>query len=182
MNDVQASALFAGPEHRATLSRWWAPGPRALVCMANPSTADATTNDPTIHNLIRLIQALGYPGFTVVNVETKIASWPKDLRTWLDTVDHAERKEWRDRNEADIRALSEGAAVRIAAWGNEPRQDWHLARIVRALTLDGRHPLMAFALTKNGHPRHPLARGTQRLVVGAPLIVWQGARAAEAAA
>jgi hypothetical protein len=44
---MERSAFFPQPGVRRTLSRRWAPGPRALVIGCNPSEAGAERDDPT---------------------------------------------------------------------------------------------------------------------------------------
>jgi hypothetical protein len=59
---MDASAEFSiDGKHRLRLDRWWAPGPRAVVCMANPSKAGAHDNDATVWNLIALVRAIRAP-------------------------------------------------------------------------------------------------------------------------
>ncbi len=53
-------------------------------------------------------------------------------------------------------------AVRIVAWGNLLAPGLYADRAIAALSLDGVHPLHAFALTGEGAPIHPMARGRRR--------------------
>lgn len=177
---VHASADFSiNRELRLRLDRWWAPGPRALVIMTNPSTAGAHDNDATIWNLIALVRALGYPGFTVANWLPYIATKPADLFKWRNTLLENDGPKYRaihDQAINTITALTEGAAARFVAWGNLVPEVPHTTAVLRALSSDGKYDLLAFGLTKDGTPKHPAARGVHRLVVGAPPIVWRPAR------
>lgn len=175
---VMGSAVFDTDRRafRFRLDRWWREGPRALICACNPSRAGSEENDPTIHQCIALVHALGYAGFSMVNVEPLVATDPGLMKQWLDNAPSAVRAKAREVNDEMIRSLAGDAAVRIAAWGNIVRQDWHLARVIRALSLDGQHPVMAFGFTRDGRPRHPMARGRQRIAPGTPLVPWKAAK------
>lgn len=170
----EGSALFSDedpPLFRWRLDRWWGSGPRALVCMANPSYAGGDKNDPTITQLIKLTEALGFPGFTAVNWSPYIATAPKALHAWR--WNHPEQAvPAENRNIAQMAALSADAAVRIIAWGNIVPSVPVTQRVLRAMSLDHEFPLFAFGTTKDGAPKHPMARGKARLAIGAPLVVW----------
>ncbi|GJD60224.1 DUF1643 domain-containing protein [Methylobacterium frigidaeris] len=165
--------------HRYRLDRWWSNEPRALVCMRNPSTAGADRNDPTICRLRALLQDRpGIGGFTVVNADDRIATDPRELEALLAGQDVAALKAARHANLARIRTLSAAASVRIVAWGNLLAPGLHADRVIAALSLDGTHPLDAFALTADGAPIHPLARGHSRVPLGMPLVGWRADRPA----
>lgn len=165
--------------HRVRLDRWWSDEPRALVCMRNPSTAGADRPDPTICRLRALLQGRpGIGGFTVVNADDRIATDPRDLEAWLAAQDVASLKTARQANLARIRILAAAAPVRIAAWGNLLAPGLHADLVIAALSIDGTHPLHAFALTADDAPIHPLARGRNRVPLGIPLVEWRAARRA----
>ncbi|MGE7415850.1 DUF1643 domain-containing protein [Methylobacterium tarhaniae] len=180
MSDIRGSAEFSTCGlHRFRLDRWWSEEPRALVCMRNPSTAGADRNDPTICRLRALLY--GRPsigGFTVVNADDRVASDPRDLEVWLAEQDVPSLKALRQANLDRIRVLAAAAPVLIVAWGNLLAPGLHADRVIAALSLDGAHPLHAFALTGDGAPIHPMARGRTRVPLGMPLIEWRAARPA----
>ena len=160
---------------RLRLDRWWDIGPRALVCMANPSTAGAHDNDATIRNLIALVRGLGYPGFTVVNWLPFIATDPNELYKWRNEIVVSDGPLYRAVHEQAVKTiepLAARAAVRFIAWGNLVPQVPHTTAICRAMSVNGQHDLMAFGLTKDGSPKHPAARGVHRIIAGTPPIVW----------
>ncbi len=178
---IHGSAEFGemrGWRLRFRLDRWWDERPRALVCMANPSHADEERNDPTIRNLLRLARPLPIGGFTVVNLEPFVASAPEDLREWRG---HASGTRPRDygaiqrKNLRLIRELSQGAVIRIVAWGQLLSVLPPAPRLLRALSLDFTQALHAFALTKDGCPKHPLARGRHRIEACRELVLWRRA-------
>lgn len=179
MPEIHGSADFSRCElHRLRLDRWWSDEPRALVCMRNPSIANGLRPDPTIRNLVFLLQGRpGIGGFTVVNADDRIATDPADLEWWLETWIPDELRAIRAPNLIRIRELSAAAPVRIVAWGNLLRGGLHAERVIRAMSLDGKHPLYAFGTTADGAPKHPMARGHHRIPLGQPLVEWRPASA-----
>ena len=78
---LSEAVISQDERHRYSLTRRCGNGPR--VCcwiMLNPSTADATTDDPTIRRCVRFTQAWGYNALTVVNLYAWRATDPADLR------------------------------------------------------------------------------------------------------
>ena len=176
MAEIEGSADFSTDgKLRLRLDRWWAHGPRALVCMTNPSTAGAIENDATIRNLIRLVRALGYPGFTVVNWLPYIATNPSNLFKWRNHLLDIDGSAYRAIHSLAIRLVAEhapGAPARFVAWGNLVPDVPHTTMILRAMSCDWRHDLLAFGVTKDGSPKHPAARGVHRLSPGQRPIIW----------
>jgi hypothetical protein len=177
---IQGSAVFNDGEpreYRHRLDRWWSDEPRALVLMANPSIAGADKNDPTIHNLIRLVRLWnGCGGFTVVNYEPYIATDPNNLRGWqagMSRFDPDKLAAIRAENLLLIRQLSADAWIRIVAWGDIVPSTPHSDRTLAAASLDRTQSLYAFGFTKSGSPKHPLARGKSRIPDGARPAIWR---------
>ena len=78
---LSEAVISQDERHRYSLTRRWGDGPR--VCcwiMLNPSTADATTDDPTIRRCIGFTHDWGYDALTVVNLYAWRATDPADLR------------------------------------------------------------------------------------------------------
>lgn len=61
-------------------------GPPLVVCMLNPSTADASTDDQTIRKLYGFAERLGRAGVVVVNAYAFRARHPRDMRAAADPV------------------------------------------------------------------------------------------------
>jgi len=65
---VKSAARIVGP-YRYELSRQWGRGDRVVLFVGlNPSTADASTDNPTIRRCIGFAQAWGYDGLLVGNL------------------------------------------------------------------------------------------------------------------
>jgi hypothetical protein len=179
---MKGSAEFsADGKHRLRLDRWWGSGiaPRALIGLANPSKAGGDVNDPTVHRGIALVRERA-AGMTYVNRDSYIATDPSELRAWRERMEHeapATLEQIDQRNLGLIRSLSATAAIRIIACGNLVTAD-RLPPFLDALSLDGMFPVYCFGLTKDGAPKHPLARGKSFINASDPLVLFQPAAAA----
>ena len=130
--------------YRYVLTRRWGSGAAVVWVMLNPSTADETTDDPTVRRVIGYSRAWGYEAATVVNLYAYRAVRPRDLFAAADPVGPC--------NDAKLTLAVAGAARVIVAWGTHARSD----RIAAVLALPGMPQLDALALTAAGQPRHPL--------------------------
>ncbi len=137
--------------YRYRLDRVWDDnGPRICWVMLNPSTADATVDDPTIRRCIAFSKARGAGSLVVVNRFALRATDPKALSSHPDPCG--------PENEAAVRRAVSTSWLTVAAWGAHPMAE-------RGTPLpDGVRPLCLGA-TKSGAPRHPLyVRADQRFV------------------
>lgn len=149
--DAASTAVYSDCEaYRYLLTRIWAPGPKALFIMLNPSTATEFQNDPTVERCERRARTLGFGAFRVTNIFAFRATDPKVMRAQADPVG-AE-------NDAAILGSVPWADQVICAWGSHGA---HLQRdlsITAQLRATGK-PLFHFGLTKAGAPKHPLYIG-----------------------
>jgi hypothetical protein len=157
----QDAVISACGRYRYLLTRRVGPGPRtATFLMLNPSTADATNDDPTIRRCLGFARRWGCKRLVVLNLFAVRATDPADMKRADDPVG-PENPEWFDRT---LRALVDGPVV--CAWGVHGA---HLGRDQAVLGwLDGYDikPL-ALGITREGHPKHPLY-----LSYGVPLISY----------
>lgn len=126
--------------------RWDVTKPRAVFIMLNPSTADASVDDPTIRRCIGFAKAWGMGGIRVVNLYPFRATKPADL--------------WRAAHPRGMgnlgyieRAIDHEGIV-IAAWGAHGKEAQ--VKEVAGLFYDLGVPLYALKVTKDGVPGHPL--------------------------
>jgi len=136
----------AGPLPRVAISR------RALLIMHNPSTADATHNDPTMRAVLDFARGWRCCEVTVVNVNPVRCTNP----ALLDAPTEAEAIA----NAGIIAgALDEKPDLIVCAWGAIKRK-WfgHVAGVLEVVRKHAREgqPLGCLGVTKDGHPRHPL--------------------------
>lgn len=120
--------------------------------MLNPSTADASVDDPTIRRCIGFARDWDFGGVRVCNLYAWRATKPAALKEVLEPV--GERYGLLNRNDSAILDAAADAGRIIAAWGAWPGP--LSTRTARVQTLlRGRH-VEALGLTKSGAPRHPL--------------------------
>lgn len=140
------TADIEGP-YRYELTRTWDPA-SALVCcwvMLNPSTADASVDDPTIKRCIGFARDWGFGGLVVVNLFALRSTDPRALKTAVDPVG--------PRNDASILAAAGRASRVVCAWGTHGVFADRGAEVRQLLRPFDPH---ALRLTKAGHPSHPL--------------------------
>lgn len=152
-----ASSAVVSPcgRYRYRLSRQWCDGGPALgFLMLNPSTADASVDDPTIRRCMGFARRDGYGGIVVANLFAWRATDPRELRDVADPVGP----------DCDdfIRAMPHDTVI---AWGaTRPRPDT-ASRIVHVAELIRGKRTYHLGLTRDGACRHPLyVRADQPLV------------------
>lgn len=134
--------------YRYTLTRDWGEGRRAVFVMLNPSTADASEDDPTIRRCMGFARDWGYSGLLVLNLYAYRSTDPRELWKVDDPVGPD--------NDSHIRQCLTQAEVHgcvtVAAWGAHAKAD----RVMAVYSLHPEHAFTALGVTKNGAPRHPL--------------------------
>lgn len=113
--------------------------------MLNPSTADATLDDPTIRRCIGFAQSWGFHRLDVVNLFAMRETNPAELKKYMDPVG--------PRNNAITIDIIRRASLIVCAWGAHPFAK-ERATFIRALL--GSYRLHHLGLTASGAPRHPL--------------------------
>lgn len=139
--------------YRYRLTREWGAGATAVFIMLNPSTADASQDDPTIRRCVGFAKREGCGRLEVVNLFAFRATAPKDMRAAADPIG--------PENDAHILAAVTAAdGPRIAAWGAHGGQRGkEVGRRLRGMGLK------CLGLTAALAPRHPLyVRGDAPLV------------------
>ena len=135
-------------DYRYSLSRRWGEGPTCVFVMLNPSTADATEDDPTIRRCIGFAKREGCGGMDVVNLYSLRSPKPKMV-----AAHHRPHGPEAPRYVADVLRSADGPV--ICGWGADP-----LAREAQGYMLDliraAGHEPMCLGRTKGGAPRHPL--------------------------
>ena len=145
---MKRSAHFSDDgRYRYSLRREWAPGEQGIGwVMLNPSTADATTDDPTIRRVVAFSSGWGYGWCEVINLFALRATDPRALVRAADPVGPT--------NDAFLVEWIRSRATLVAAWGVVPLplKD----RVGRLLELAAARPLACLGMTRDGSPRHPL--------------------------
>jgi len=135
---------------RYTLWRIWDKEKPSIAFIGlNPSTADETTDDPTVRRCIRFAQKWGYGSMWMLNLFGLRSTDPKMLYEHDDPVG-------RDNREAVYNICLVMEKV-VLCWGNHGahlKEGW---RLVEQLKKEGYgDKLWAFGVTKQGQPKHPL--------------------------
>jgi hypothetical protein len=134
--------------------------PALVFVMLNPSTADATTDDPTIRRCKAFAARDGWGALEVVNLYALRSTDPAALRRAADPVG--------PNNDRHILVACLRAVAVVAAWGAPPTlAAWdRAARVTGMLEREGLR-LVSLGVTGSGAPRHPL-----RLAATTPFRPW----------
>ncbi len=125
----------------------------------NPSTATATTDDPTVRRCIGYAARDGFGRFVMLNAFGYRATDPKDMKAIAEPVGEG--------NDAAIARVAADADLVVLAWG---AHGTHLSRHDAVLRLlDGLCEPVCLGVTKAGLPRHPLY-----LRADAPFVAFDG--------
>jgi hypothetical protein len=145
----KAAFISDDGRYRYWLSRDWdATKKRVMFVMLNPSTADASVDDPTIRKCVGFAQRLGYGGLSVYNLFAYRATDPKDLESAGYPVGP-------DNDEHIAAGLGMVDAV-IFAWGANAREAIDRIQQVAKLVYSTQLPVCALRLLADGVPQHPL--------------------------
>ncbi|MFN0132735.1 MAG: DUF1643 domain-containing protein [Phycisphaerales bacterium] len=150
------TVLLAGPEvekdavlsqcrrYRYQLTRTWdGELPTVAFVGLNPSTADATLDDPTVRRCIGFARDWGFGALVLVNLFALRSTEPSKLYSAREPVG-PENDRW-------LRLAEVNAATMVAAWGA------HGGLLGRDQVVRGLIPtLKCLGRTRDGHPRHPL--------------------------
>ena len=131
-------------------------GKNPLICIGiNPSTAEPGSLDNTLKSVERIALGNGFDSFLMFNVYAQRATSPDDMEKTCNPLLHRE-------NMAAFRyvlSISENPVV-WAAWGAIIEKRPYLTDCVRDMVRLGQEYgaqwVCAGAITKKGHPHHPL--------------------------
>lgn len=132
--------------YRYQLSRRWQVGQgRCVFIGLNPSTADATQDDPTIRRCMGFVRDWGYQELLMVNLFAYRTPNPRELKQACDPVGPGNRRA--------VRRACENADLVVAAWGAHGTFR-HQAQRWAPMLIPLR--LQCFGLTRQLQPVHPL--------------------------
>ena len=131
-------------------------GKNPLICIGiNPSTAEPDNLDNTLKSVERIALGNGFDSFIMFNVYAQRATSPDDMEKECNLILHKENLE----AFRYVLSISEKPAV-WAAWGAIIEKRKYLPDCVRDMLEAGREYgaqwYWAGAITKKGHPHHPL--------------------------
>lgn len=132
--------------YRYTLTRRWGAGRPVVFVMLNPSTADATVDDPTIVRCTNFARDWGYGALTVVNLYAYRATDPKAMFAATDPIGPD--------NDSHLREVLRRDAFVVVAWGAHARP--REVEFFRVIAASAGVTVHALRVTKAGAPGHPL--------------------------
>ncbi|PCR88706.1 hypothetical protein CP557_21800 [Natrinema ejinorense] len=146
LQDNRSDAVLSDDgEYRYRLTRTWdAAKPTVAFLMLNPSTADASEDDPTIRRCLGFAKDWGYGSLVVANLFGLRTPDPSNLRDHPNPIGPD--------NDDHLRDVCTDAAQVVAAWGANGSLQDRARAVAKSLETD----LYALDTTKAGHPVHPL--------------------------
>jgi len=154
-----SDALLSSDEkYRYTLERKWDRSSWSLpIVMLNPSTADASIDDPTIKSCMRVARANGWGGIFVMNLYAYRTTYPY----MLEQEGYPEGPNNDKHLEAMLETCREQGVSIMVAWGKHAQKDRVNKFVQQAAGVD----LLCWKQNLDGSPRHPLyAPGHARLI------------------
>lgn len=138
---------------RYSLSRGWsAEDWRVAFIGLNPSTADATKDDPTIRRCIGFAKSWGFGTLHMLNLFAVRSTDPKVLYRM------SNKEAIGDENDAKILEYCNTVSLIVCAWGTHGALHGRGEQVAKMLRANGLR-LSALGFTKDGYPRHPLYLG-----------------------
>lgn len=130
--------------YRYALWRTWdASKPTIMFIGLNPSTADETTDDPTVRKCIRFAKAWGYGRLIMANLFALRATDSVQMLRAPEPIG--------DQNDAWINRMADRADFVVAAWGNDGQHKGRSFEVRSQLT-----DLHCLKVNATGEPSHPL--------------------------
>lgn len=126
-------------------------GDALAFLMLNPSTATATTLDPTVRRCVGYAKREGYGRLIVGNLFAARATEPRDMLKMADPIGPG--------NAGALRRIMGERVDVVLAWGSlvdAPETAAAQVRVVRSLALEFGTRLFCLGVCDNGEPRHPL--------------------------
>jgi hypothetical protein len=135
-------------KYRYILERRWGSDATNVVnfILLNPSTADATLDDPTVRACIKFAQQWKFDGLFITNLFAFRATDPVEMRSCKNP--HG------NENDRYLKSIAEKSRMVVVAWGNHGThcgRDMEVLKILKDIK-----KLFCLGTTISGSPRHPL--------------------------
>lgn len=132
--------------YRYSLQRAWRDGaPVAIFIGLNPSTADASIDDPTIRRCVGFADSWGCGALVMLNLFALRSTDPRELYNHPAPIG--------PENNNSLAHYARSAAHIVACWGAHGKLHGRDAAVIDLL---GRDRLHALRFNKDGSPAHPL--------------------------
>jgi len=174
----KAATLSKCAKLRWNLRRWWREDTRVCWVMLNPSTADASHDDPTLKRCVHFSKTWVYGGLVVANLYPFRSPSPAECRHWADWEHHGPDWWVRDqmmRNQEEILLACQTSDLIVAAWGNQLWAAEWADQVLMLIQENIDKPIHCIGTTINGCPKHPMARGKHRVPDNQKPLVWRAA-------
>jgi len=147
--DARGDAVISAcGTYRYLLQRFWDARLESLnFVMLNPSTADASLDDPSIRRCLGFARTLGYGSLEVTNLFGLRSTDPRALRGHADPIG--------PENDEQIVSSAKVCHLTICAWGALGSYLGRANHVLGLLRKAGIAP-HALAVTQDGQPKHPL--------------------------
>lgn len=144
-----SSAWFSDcGRYRYTLHRRFLVGDGTVAfVMLNPSTADATEDDPTVRRCTGYAMAWGFDHLVVLNLFALRSTDPSILHDADDPIGPENDRAFRD--------TLPGCRSVVCAWGNHGTLHGRNRAAVEMI-IEAGHAPTALTVTRSGQPQHPL--------------------------
>ena len=143
-------------QYRYRLWRKWGEGSNIMFIGLNPSTANESTNDPTIRRLIGFAKQWEYTGISMYNLFGLVSAYPEALLTNKDPIQEPNTNL---NNEWLMNGFMSHETI-VFCWGS-----WKISNLndrVKTIVDELKTPfqsgkkVMCFGTNKDGQPKHPL--------------------------
>ena len=177
---MQRSARFDGLD-RIELRRSWGPGPVACMIGHNPSDAGIDRDDPTSKWWIDWCRLFGFGGYVAVNLYPFVTSDPAECRTIVEEIDAGSNWSARDTlhyvNLPAVVQAAKAADQVFVCWGAIAHDHAWISHVVEEIQFgEAPYPdLWCWGTTRDGAPKHPMARGKHRIARDQRPILWRAA-------
>lgn len=146
---IKSAVISECGRYRYALHRKWDESlPTLAWCMLNPSTADASIDDPTIRRCITFAKREGCGSIAVIN----LFAWRATDPDQLPIVAAAKAGPL---NESVVEVNVRGRRV-VVAWGAHDAAEPSAVHPMLALLQQHADEVLCLGTTKSGAPRHPL--------------------------
>lgn len=143
-NRMKSEAILSvDRKYRYVLTRTWDETlPNIMFVGLNPSTADETTDDPTIRRCINFAKSWGYGGLYMVNLFAYRSTNPNNIRIVDNPIS--------DNNDSYISHYAKLSDKVVACWGNRGSYQKRSKEVTNLL-----EEIYCFGQNKSGEPKHP---------------------------
>jgi len=130
-------------KYRYALWRIWDGGrPLIMFIGLNPSTANESTDDPTIRRVKKFAHDWGYGGVYMTNLFAWVTPYPEELRKCADAI--GDNDKW-------LSKIANKCEKIIFSWGSFEEAQERSTQVVKMFP-----DALCLGKNKGGHPKHPL--------------------------